>query len=262
MINCYVLTRTKRPDIYLDPYLQQEKLDQWGADEPVCLKSGGNLTKQQKDEASYSLYASIDFAVDRWIQDKQYIPRLLVSALVFLLMYFFLSLVIRDPIPMVDELVISSALTILTWVLLSRRDTRSSVALKRRYELKQRAGSPTLEKLEGLLDLESFLEDVSHFDSLDLCEALCLQGKEKLPAITVEGDSTWVEELSSLLQLQLKTYKKSLYKIFKRVEAVRNSKNKASKLPARLFHLSMQQKLDLGLLSLVVALDEQFGLKQ
>jgi hypothetical protein len=262
MINCYVLNRGKKPDIYLDPYLHQEKIDSWGSDEPVCLKSGGTLTKQQKDEASYSLYASIDFAVDRWIQDKQYIPRLLVSALVFLVMYFFLSLVIRDPIPMVDELVISSALTIGTWVFLARRDTRSSVALKRRYELKQRAGSPTLERDEGLLALEAFLEEVSNFDSLELCESLCLQGKVKLPVIAVEGDSKWVEEISDLLQLQLKTYKKSLYKIFRRVEAVRNSKNTSSQLPARLFHLSMQQKLDLGLLSLVVALDEQFNLKQ
>jgi hypothetical protein len=262
MITCYVLARRKKPDIILDPYLQDEKVGQWDPDDKVTLRSGETLTKQQKDAVSYSLYASIDFAVDRWIQNKQYIPRLLVSALVFLVSYFFMSLVIRDPIPMVDELVISSAATIFCWVFLSRRDTRSSVAQKRRYELKQSAGSPVFERFEGLVALETFLEEVSNYDALELCEALCRQGQEKLPLLATEEGAPWVEEVFFLLQLQIKTNRKSLLKTLQKVEALRRSRNKTSQLPARLFHMSMQQKLDLDLLSLMVVLGEHFPVKR
>ena len=38
------------------------------------------------------------------------IPRLIISAVVFLVAYLFFSLVIRDPLPMLDEIIISFAL--------------------------------------------------------------------------------------------------------------------------------------------------------
>ena len=259
MINCYILARKKWPDIYLDPYLQEEKVDEWDPDDKVFLFGSGTLTKQQKDEASYSFYSSIDFAVDRWIQDKQYVPRLLVSALVFLVAYFILSLAIRDPIPMVDELVISTVLTVACWHFLAKRDTRSSIAVKRRYELKQSAGSPTFLQKEGMEVLEAFLDEVSHLDSLDLCQMLCLERGDLLPPISLEGDTSWAEEMTSLLMLQIKTYNKNLFRVFKKVEGVRKNHFGGSQLSARLFHMSMQQKLDLGLLSLMVALSENFG---
>src|SRR5690554_7341348 len=100
------------------------------------MYASGMLNSQQKDQATYSLFSQIDFAVDRWIQDKRYVPRLLISALVFMLSYLFFSLVVRDPIPMIDELLISSALTIFLWVTLSRRDTRSVLAQQNRQRLK------------------------------------------------------------------------------------------------------------------------------
>jgi hypothetical protein len=74
-------------------------MDDWKEDEEVVLKSSGMLTKNQKDEVTYALYAAIDFSVDRWIQNKQYVPRLLICALIFTASYFLLSLAIRDPIP-------------------------------------------------------------------------------------------------------------------------------------------------------------------
>jgi hypothetical protein len=259
MIICYLIGRAKRPDIVLSPYPKQDPATLWEEEEQVCLKSSGTLTKQQKDEATYALYASVDFAVDRWIQDKQYVPRLLVSALVFLAIYFFLSLVIRDPIPMVDELVASSLATVATWIYLSRRDTRSSLAAKRRYELKAKAGSPVYETEEGLLALEMFLDEVAQMDSLDLCEALCGQGTEKLPVLTMEDRPAWAREVLSLLLLDAGTFRKSLLGEFAKVKAARNGNGRHSSLPAHLFHLSTQGKLDAGLLALLVALDETVG---
>ncbi|MGH0052543.1 MAG: hypothetical protein ACQ5SW_04045, partial [Sphaerochaetaceae bacterium] len=83
MITCYLLQRQNSENLCLSPYLDVDRVARWGEEEQVVLKSSGMLTKSQQDEVSYALYAAIDFSVDRWIQNKQYIPRLLFSALVF-----------------------------------------------------------------------------------------------------------------------------------------------------------------------------------
>ncbi|HKL57023.1 MAG TPA: hypothetical protein VJ854_01380, partial [Sphaerochaeta sp.] len=90
MITCYALLRKVGSNLYLSPYLKPEKTATLDADTPVALVSSGMLTKGQKDEASFALYSAIDFSVDRWIQDKQYIPRLLICSVVFMVTYFFM----------------------------------------------------------------------------------------------------------------------------------------------------------------------------
>jgi hypothetical protein len=214
------------------------------------------LTKNQRDEASYALYAAIDFSVDRWIQNKQYIPRLLISAAVFTASYFFLSLVIRDPVPMVDELLISGGLVLLAWNYLAKRDTRSSIAQRRRYELKLRCGEREQEIDEQLFAVEAFLDEASSEDSLELCNSLALVSSEPLKPISYEGSNETLKELGELLAHYLRIYNKSLYKTAVKVHNQRMQRRKNERLAARLFHQSMQKRLDIGLLALLVSLME------
>ncbi|NBK22349.1 MAG: hypothetical protein EOM68_10015 [Spirochaetia bacterium] len=257
MITCYALLRKTGMNLYLSPYLQADKAAQLDDETPVVLKSSGMLTKGQKDEASYALYSAIDFSVDRWIQDKQYIPRLLICAVVFMVTYFFMSLAIRDPIPMLDEVLVSTGLTLFCWIALAKRDTRSSLALQRRYELKGKAGSPDYQQLESLFALESFLQDIASLDMQDVSDNLCLVGNKGFELLTDEQKGPWAEEFLSLLLLHLKVRQKGLYRMYHRVHAVRESQKPNLRLSQRLFHLSMQQKIDLPLLALTVVLSEQ-----
>jgi len=259
MITCYALLRKVGMNLYLSPYLKTDKAAQLDPDTPVVLKSSGMLTKGQKDEASFALYSAIDFSVDRWIQDKQYIPRLLICAVVFLVTYFFMSLAIRDPIPMVDEMLVSSALTIFCWVVLAKRDTRSSVALQRRFELKAEAGSPDYQEQEGLFALEVFLQDIAALDMRDVSDNLCLVETKGFELLTEEQKGPWAKEFLDLLLLHLKVRQKSLYRMYRRVHSVREGQKPNLRLAQRLFHLSMQQKLDLSLLALTVVLSEQIS---
>ncbi len=257
MITCYALLRKIGSNLYLSPYLNTDKAAHLDADTPVVLKSSGMLTKGQKDEASYALYRAIDFSVDRWIQDKQYIPRLLVCAAVFMVTYFFMSLAIRDPIPMLDEMLVSTALTIFCWVALAKRDTRSSLALQRRYELKGKAGSTDYQEQEGLFALEAFLQDISALDMQDVSDNLCLVEKKGFELLTEEQKGPWAKEFLELLLLHLKVRQKNIYRMYHRVHSVRESQKPNLRLSQRLFHLSMQQKIDLPLLTLTVILSEQ-----
>lgn len=259
MITCYALLRKIGTNLYLSPYLKTDKVSHLDSDTPVVLKSSGMLTKAQKDEASYALYTAIDFSVDRWIQDKQYVPRLLVCAVVFLVTYFFMSLAIRDPIPMIDEMLVSTALTVFCWVTLAKRDTRSSLAVQRRYELKGQAGSPDYQEQEGLFAMEAFLQDIASLDMQDVSDNLCLVEKKSFELLTEEQTGPWAEEFLELLLLHLKVRQKSLYRMYRRVRSVRESQKPNLRLSQRLFHLSMQQKTDLPLLALTVILAEQVG---
>lgn len=259
MITCYALLRKIGQNLYLSPYLKTDKATLLDAETPVVLKSSGMLTKGQKDEASYALYSAIDFSVDRWIQDKQYIPRLLICAAVFMVTYFFMSLAIRDPIPMLDEMVVSTALTIFCWVTLAKRDTRSSLALQRRYELKGKAGSPDYQEQEGLFALEAFLQDISSLDMRDVCDNLCLVEKKDFVLLSEAQKGPWAKEFLGLLLLHLKVRQKGLYRMYARVRSVREAQKPNIRLAQRMFHLGMQQKLDLPLLTLAVILSEQVG---
>lgn len=82
------------------------------------------------------LYRMVETGVQRWISDKRFTPRFLISAGVFVFAYFFLSYVIRDPVPLIDELAISLAASVVTYFLLGRRDLRSDVAAKKRVSLR------------------------------------------------------------------------------------------------------------------------------
>lgn len=259
MITCYALLRKVGMNLYLSPYLKADKAAQLDAETPVVLKSSGMLTKGQKDEASFALYSAIDFSVDRWIQDKQYIPRLLICAVVFMVTYFFMSLAIRDPLPMLDETVGSIGLTIFCWVALAKRDTRSSLALQRRYELKGQAGSPDYQQQESLFGLEAFLQDIASLDMQDVSDNLCLVKKKNFELLTEDQKGPWAEEFLELLLLYLKVRQKSLYRMYERVCSVRKNQKPNLRLAQRLFHLNMQQKLDLPLLALTVVLSEQVG---
>lgn len=82
------------------------------------------------------LYRIIELTVKDWVQEAKFIPRFIVAAGVFLVAYFFTSLVIRDPIPIIDEVVISLISAIVVYFVLSKRDQSSEKASKRRISLR------------------------------------------------------------------------------------------------------------------------------
>lgn len=256
MITCYYLQRQKRDSLCLSPYLDVDKLNSWEEDEDVEIKASGMLTKSQRDDVSYALYSAIDFCVDRWIQNKQYVPRLLLSALVFTASYFLLSLAIRDPLPMVDELLISGGLAVFCWVTLAKRDTRSSVAQRRRNALKVKSSERNEVITEDLFSLEQYLDEIATSDALELCNSLCLVSSDPVKPLSYDGLSEVAKELSHLLDLYLRVRNKSLHHTIMKVAARRKQRRPDPRLAQRLFHQTMQQKLDLPLLTFAVLLQE------
>ena len=103
------------------------------------------------------LYRLVETEVKRWVTDARFIPRFILAAAIFLLSYLFLSFVVRDPLPILDELAISLGLSIVGYVLLGRRDLKSESALKKRIALRSKVDTIVFTESEFVRRLETAL---------------------------------------------------------------------------------------------------------
>ncbi|MFA7671317.1 MAG: hypothetical protein WCY53_03565 [Sphaerochaetaceae bacterium] len=251
MPNCYLVRRSKGENLYLSPYVDSRETDKWREDEELKWLASTGLTTQEKDGTLYLLYSEIDKGVDRWILDKRYIPRLLISAVVFLIVYFFFALAVRDPIPVIDELLLGLAAAIGVATYLTKRDKKGDLAMKKRMVLKQNAMRSQFLIDEKVSVVEKYLDKLSNLEVLDLADRLALVTDQKLPPLNID-DNQWKTEFSRLLLANVKINNKNLYS---RYEVVMKNlaKGKSDEaLSARLAKLAYNRVIDLPLISLMV----------
>jgi hypothetical protein len=204
-MNAYRIHRTKLQDLYVSPYLGEGKMD---PQENVVIRSDAPLDQHARDEISIALFSDIDYAVDEWIMNKRYIPRLLATTAVFLAVYFFGSLAVRDPVPMVDELAVSIVISIVFWRFISRRDVASAVAIKEKSELKNNVSSAMVEIDSSLLAVEDFLTSLEAMGHDDLADKI----------IKKEFRFTWTDpQLKSLLIAYAGVHQKATYEWYGKV---------------------------------------------
>ncbi len=103
------------------------------------------------------LYRLIEKGVKEWIADTKFIPRFILSAVVFLIVYFFTSLVIRDPIPVLDELLISIGASAAAYYILSRRDQNSEKASGKRLQLRMHVDRIVFNESSFIIKFEELL---------------------------------------------------------------------------------------------------------
>lgn len=252
---CYLLRRAHRKPLYLTPFVDPAQAATWNEDEEIQWLVSTGVHAQEKDEALLTLYQQIDRGVDRWIQDARYIPRLLISAAIFLLTYFFFSLAVRDPLPMIDELLISVAVSIVTATLLARRDTKSEMAMKRRLALKQQASQCKFTVQEPLGDYEDCLDACEAIETIDLAERLALTSDKELPPRPTPDNSA-IDSVHDLLIQQVKLSDKNLYRRYVKVMEVHHAGVPDEALAAHLVKLALAGTFDLSLLAFLVTLEK------
>ena len=84
-----------------------------------------------------TLYRLIEQDVKLWAGEQRFIPRFLLSAGAFLISYFALSFIMRDPLPMVDELLLSLAVALGLFFFLGRKIRTSDPAIQKRIQLRE-----------------------------------------------------------------------------------------------------------------------------
>ncbi|MDR1931322.1 MAG: hypothetical protein LBQ57_00730 [Spirochaetales bacterium] len=117
------------------------------------------------------LYRLADEAVKQWVFEQRFIPRFLICAGVFLVAYFFASFVIRDPLPVIDELLIAGAASVITWLLIGKRFLASRSAEEKRGELYTIIDAIAFTESDFVKKVEDYL---AQFDGADPARLLSI----------------------------------------------------------------------------------------
>ena len=137
------------------------------------------------------LYRLVESEVKRWVSDAKFIPRFILSAAIFLLSYLFLSFVVRDPVPILDEVAVSLGVSILAYILLGRRDMKSEVALKKRIALRSKIDTIAFTESEFVRRLETALT-VGEEGNIDFLIEQVIAGNT---ALLAEGHEQEAEQI-------------------------------------------------------------------
>lgn len=82
----------------------------FGASDSATIlgRYGAGEMPRSADAIRKELYAAMERGARRHFLDKGYYARLAITAAIFIVAYLFLSIVVRDPVPLIDELAVSS----------------------------------------------------------------------------------------------------------------------------------------------------------
>jgi len=153
------LFRKEGDSIILHPFATPEKLIQSLENSEVKARYGAEPRVETLTLLKNDLYRMVEAGVKKWVSDVRFIPKFLISAAAFLVMYFFMSFVIPDPLPIIDEMGIGLAAGIVVYILLGRRDIKSDFAAKRRLSLRTAVDRITFLESEFVKSIEQTLHE-------------------------------------------------------------------------------------------------------
>lgn len=240
----YGLQRKYGNLILLTPFLVKKEVISWG-DEMIKVKLSSSADTAVKETVVYRLYSEIDIAVDAWIQELKYIPRLINSALTFLVVYFFFSLVVRDPIPMLDEFIFSSGASFGVYMWTASKNRKSELATKKRAELKNLVDAAEYEEDDTMALYEGLLIEFDEMAPLTLADKIA-GNDDALPKVELPENSEVIKDFLAIVLMREERTKKVLL----RLEDEHMSQEKRERLSARLLSLAKNRKIDLPLIAL------------
>ncbi|MCK4516991.1 MAG: hypothetical protein KAU31_17150 [Spirochaetaceae bacterium] len=156
-VHIFHLYRKDGTAVFLHPFRNSDKLFQVLEKAEIAGHYGTEPRVESLTLFRNELYRLVETRVKRWVADSRFIPRFILSAGIFLVSYLFLSFVVRDPLPILDEVAISLAVAIGANVLLGRRDLKSEAALKKRIALRSKVDAIVFTESEFVRRLETAL---------------------------------------------------------------------------------------------------------
>lgn len=207
-------------------------LDISGEGTELELYASAPLCDTDRRYASTVLRNEASAAVRLWIQNKRYFPRLIISAAVFLVAYVLASFLIRDPLPMIDEILIGLAAAAAAWVLLSRNDAKATVAKEKEKKLFRIINTAEVLCSGSLKALEDCYLSLFSYDTAALCSKL-VRDELEAPPVT--------EDVRASALCYLRTHEPLMLKDIEKIKAGK----KKEKTEEELLHLATTTGLDI-----------------
>jgi hypothetical protein len=130
------LNRKDGTPLFLHPFLTPALLMERLPTAEISGRYGAEPMVESLTKLRNELYRMVDASVRLWIGELRFIPRFLISTGIFLVVYFVASYFIRDPLPIIDEVILGLVAAIVVYLWLGRRYSASGEATKRRLELR------------------------------------------------------------------------------------------------------------------------------
>ncbi|KGE73766.1 hypothetical protein [Spirochaeta lutea] len=109
-----------------------------------------------------SLFGEIEKKIDQLVLERSFIPRFLVASGIFLAGFLSLSLFIRDPLPLLDEILISGGVSIVVFFTLKRRSGVTKEGVDRKLICKEIIDSVHFTRDEGIEIIETVWHRIVH----------------------------------------------------------------------------------------------------
>ena len=135
-LTIYHLYRKDGSALFLHPFSHAAKLLDIMQNPVVEGKYGKEPRVESLTLFRNEVYRKIEEAVKSWVSESRFTPKFLISAGIFLVCYLVMTFLIRDPLPILDEIAIGLGVSIVAYILLGRRDMRSALALRKRVDLR------------------------------------------------------------------------------------------------------------------------------
>lgn len=167
-ITIYHLSRRDGTALFIHPLTKRGSMLQHVEHTELAGRYGQEPRVESITMLRNDLYRRIERDVRDWSNERRFIPRFLIAAGLFLVAFLFMSLVIRDPLPIVDEILIGLAVGIFGFIVAGRRFEQSGAASQRRVALRAKVDAvifsedPFVHQTESIFqELESLSPDTA-----------------------------------------------------------------------------------------------------
>ena len=153
----YHLRRSNGTPVFIYPFHRPGSLIALPPDATLSGHYGKEPRVESIAMLRNDLYRLVERDVRDWVAERRFIPRFLLSAGTFFLVYLGLFIAVPDPLPFFDEAIIGLGAAVLVFTVLGRRFEQSKVACARRIALRSKidgivfSEDPFADKLEGLM---------------------------------------------------------------------------------------------------------------
>lgn len=200
-LHIFHLYRQDGTSLFLHPFLDRQQVMERLDKEELQGLYGKEPRVESLTMFRNELYRIIEDEVRTWVSEARFIPRFLISAGIFVVAYFFLSFVVRDPLPLVDELAVSLGGSILAYILLGRRYMRSEGALKKRIALRSKVDNIHFVESDFVREIEEALHEKENTSTDSLVAAI---EAGEVPALS-DPDSPLAREFMRYLEVRFRS---------------------------------------------------------
>jgi hypothetical protein len=194
-LHIFHLSREDGTSLFLHPFRDRQQVMERMEAHPLEGLYGREPRVEAITGFRNELYRLIEEEVRNWIGESRFIPRFLISAGVFLAAFVVLSVAVRDPLPVVDEIALSLGAAIAAFLFRRRRDVQSDAALSKRMKLRSKVDGIVFSESELVKRLESVLHDEERGTVESTVARL---SREADPVISAGGEGEAQEVLSYL----------------------------------------------------------------